>query len=290
MVFTNKALSYSYGFTTTNSLLFMQMIFTIILLNFLRDVLKVLHFPAFDPQVAKRVAPVSVFYCFNAVTALLAVRELSVPSYTLIKRLAPLFSLVLEWFILEKRAHLRVWASLMVMLLGTAVAAHADTMGTALGWAMGLTSCVFQAAYLAYVKKSGAETGLNSFGVLYYHSILSLPILSILVLVTGEIPVLYRYPNWVDSGFLVVLAFSLFMGVMLNYSLFLATEKTSPTSTMVSGHVKSIAQTAIGMFTFGGSDSSVSYMIGTCMNITGGMGYGYSKYLDMKERQRELKG
>ncbi|KAA8493034.1 UDP-galactose/UDP-glucose transporter 7 [Porphyridium purpureum] len=289
MVFTNKALSYNYGFTMTNALLLMQMVFTIALLHFLRDICGLLSFNRFERDTALRIAPISVFYCLNGAFALVAVRELSVPSYTLVKRLAPMFSITLEFALLGKRSKPRVLVALAVMLSGTLLAARADTRGTILGWSSGLVSCFLQGLYLTLVKKTGAETGLNSFGVLYYHSLISLPILSVLVVLLGEMQPLLNYPQWTDMSFMIVLAWSLFMGVMLNYSLFLATELTSPTSTLVSGQVKAIGQTAIGMFTFGGAERNQAYIIGTLMNIGGGTGYGYSKYLDMKERADQQK-
>ena len=289
MVFTNKALSYSYDFTMTNALLFMQMIFTIILLHFLRDGLSLISFESFTRETGARIMPISVLYCLNGALALVAVRELSVPSYTLVKRLAPMCSLSLEFMVLGKRSKPRVIRSIAVMMIGTVLAARADTKATILGWGCGLGSCLFQGLYLTLVKKTGAESGMNSFSVLYHHSILSLPILFCLILLTGEVQPLISYPQWGDASFMLILACSLFMGVMLNYALFLATEYTSPTSTLVSGQVKAIAQTAIGMFTFGGGERNITYIGGTLLNIFGGAGYGLSKYFDMREKAEQAK-
>jgi len=204
----------------------------------------------------------------------------------MVKRSASLFSLVMEFIILSKRPRVRVVVSLVIMVLGTVIAAIADSRGTRLGWAAGVGSCLFQGIYLAYVKKSGAETGLGSFGVLYYHSVISIPILIVFVAVMGEVPQVLAYPQLFHPSFLLVLFFSLSMGVVLNYALFLATDKTSPTSTLVSGQVKAMLQTAVGMFTFGGGDTSPRYLFGTLLNIGGGVGYGVSKFLEMRERQQ----
>jgi len=42
--------------------------------------------------------------------------------------------------------------------------------------------------YLVLVEKSGAEDGLSSIEIMFYNSFLSLPFLSILIIVTGEFP------------------------------------------------------------------------------------------------------
>lgn len=278
MVFSNKALSYTFHFTTTNVLLLLQMLFTALLLRFLRDVAHVIEFDDFVRAKAVRIAPVSLFYSLNAAVALLALRELSVPSYTLIKRLAPLFTIGLEYVLLQRRATRSVLLSLFIMVGGTVLAARSDATSATSSWMLGLTSCVFQALYLTYVKRSGVETGFSAYGVLYYHSILSVPMLVVLGGLMGEFPIAMAYPHWLKPSFLIIFCASLFMGFLLNFSLFLCTERTSPTSTVVSGQVKAMGQTALGMFTFGGVEMNARYTAGTLLNILGGIGYGYSKY------------
>lgn len=281
MVFVNKALTYTYGFRSTNFLLLLQMIFTIVLLRCLR-VVGIVDFAEFERSKAMQVAPVSIFYSLNAAVALVALRELSVPSYTLIKRLSPIFTLTLEYLLLGKSTTLPIAASLVVMVSGTVLAANADVSSAFSAWMLGVISCLFQAMYLTYVKRSGVETGMTSIGVLYYHSILSLPCVSLIILGVGEIGPVLAYPRWTSPGFLLILCFSLAMGLILNYALFLCTELTSPTSTVVAGQVKAMAQTMIGMFTFGGVDLNLRYGIGTLLNISGGFGYAAAKYRALK--------
>lgn len=284
MVFANKALSYTYAFRTTNVLLLFQMVFTAVLLRFLRDGLRLIDFADLEISRVRQVAPVSLFYSLNAAVALVALRELSVPSYTLIKRLAPLFTISLEAVLLRKMATRAIVLALVVMSCGTILAANADASSSTSAWALGFASCLFQALYLTFVKRSGMNTGMNSFGILYYHSILSLPCILSIVVAVGEIGPALEYDKWHNPAFLIVLIASLFMGLLLNYALFLCTELTSPTSTVVSGQVKAMGQTVIGMFTFGGVDMNLRYLAGTILNITGGFMYAYSKLKALRER------
>lgn len=283
MVFVNKALTYSHNFRSTNFLLLLQMLFTIFLLSLARA-LRIVDFTPFVLVKAKKVAPVSLFYSLNAAVALVALRELSVPSYTLIKRLTPLFTLTLEFFLLGRRTSWSIASSLFVMLVGTALAAKADLSSALSAWVLGLVSCFFQATYLTFVKRSGLDTGMSSLGILYYHSILSLPFITIIIMATGEMTPVMAYENWTSPGFITILFMSLIMGLVLNYALFLCTELTSPTSTVVSGQVKAMAQTVVGMYTFGGVDMNFKYVLGTCVNILGGMGYAYFKYRALAEK------
>lgn len=283
MVFTNKALSYSYEFRTTNVLLFCQMLFTIFLLRALRSA-GLIDFQDFDAHRARQVAPVSLFYCLNAAVALVALRELSVPSYTLIKRLAPLFTICLEAILLQKYASRSAVFALLVMTSGTIIAANSDASSSSFAWLLGFLSSCFQALYLTFVKRSGTDTGMSTFGILYYHSILSLPLLAIIAVCVGEIGAALAYTHWTSPSFLIVLISSLFMGLLLNYALFLCTELTSPTSTLVSGQVKAMGQTVIGVFTFGGVEMNFRYMCGTVLNIAGGLMYAFAKLRAIRDR------
>lgn len=282
MVFANKAITHTFSFMATNFLLLCQMIFTAVLLRFLRSV-HALDFPDITLPRAKQIAPVSVFYSLNAAVALVALRELSVPSYTLIKRLAPLVTIVFEGVLLKKVASRSIFAALLVMSAGTLIAAKADTSSSTSAWALGLASCFFQALYLIFVKR-GSETGINSFGILYYHSLLSLPCISLIAAARGEFAQALNYEHWFRPAFLVVFLGSLFMGLLLNYALFLCTELTSPTSTLVSGQVKAMGQTVVGMFTFGGVDMNPRYLAGTLLNIFGGFAYAFAKLKAIRER------
>jgi len=277
-------MSYTYEFRTTNVLLLLQMVFTAIILHAFR-ILKVVNFATYSPPIAKKILPVSVFYCLNTAVALAALRELSVPSYTMIKRLAPIFTMGIELIVIGTRVPLSIFAALGTMCVGSGVAYGGDSRSSVFGWALGLLSCCLQALYLTYAKKSGAETGLNAFGVLYYHCMLSTPMLIVAIILLGEYKEALAYTRWTEPGFMVVLFLSIAMGFLLNYSLFLCSEKTSPTSTMVSGHVKAMAQTLIGFFTFGGADTSPQYVLGTLLNIAGGLGYAGIKLKGMLAKE-----
>uniref|UniRef100_A0A7S2ZAU2 Sugar phosphate transporter domain-containing protein n=1 Tax=Rhodosorus marinus TaxID=101924 RepID=A0A7S2ZAU2_9RHOD len=277
MVFTNKALTYSYGFSSTTVLLVCQMVFTAILLPLVKST-GLITFEKFDLKRALQVTPISLFYCLNGACGLMALKSMSVPSYTLIKRLAPLFTISMEYTVLNKKASTGVILAVCTMVVGTLIASQDDSKSAASGWAFGFASCILQALYLALVKKSGAQSGLNTWGVLFYHSILSVPILTVLVLLLGELEAFLSFDQWFSRGFQIIFVGSLFAGFLLNYALFLCTERTSPTSTVVSGHVKALAQTVIGFFTFEGADTSFWYLFGTGVNISGGAGYAYAKY------------
>lgn len=104
-----------------------------------------------------------------------------------------------------------------------------------------------QATYLLLVERSGGEKGMTSLELLLYNSILSLPVLVLLIFVTGEVyvavPAIFTTASSHGSYFLFNLVVSLFIGVLLNYSLFLCTLVNSALTTTVIGALKGVVAT-----------------------------------------------
>lgn len=88
---------------------------------------------------------------------------------------------------------------------------------------------------------------MTSLELLLYNSILSLPVLLVLIFVTGEVytsvPAIFTTASSRGSYFLFNLVISLFMGVLLNYSLFLCTLVNSALTTTVIGALKGVVAT-----------------------------------------------
>jgi solute carrier family 35 protein len=99
--------------------------------------------------------------------------------------------------------------------------------------------------YLVLVEKSGAEDGLSSIEIMFYNSFLSLPFLSILIIVTGEFPnslsLLLAKCSYLP--FLVILILSLVMGIVLNFTMFLCTIVNSALTTTIVGVLKGVGST-----------------------------------------------
>mmetsp|Transcript_29618 Transcript_29618/g.72030 ORF Transcript_29618/g.72030 Transcript_29618/m.72030 type:complete len:190 (-) Transcript_29618:54-623(-) len=174
-----------------------------------------------------------------------------------------------------------VVASLLVMASGTILVAQADVKSSVLGWILGCGSNILQGCYL--VLASRVMKGMTSLSVLYYHSILSIPCMFVLVLSVGELETVNRFLTtekalWARPDFMGVLLATLSMGLLLNYALFLCTEKTSATSTLVAGQFKAIAQMVVGLFTFGGVEVNSRFATGLAANVVGGGGYAWAKY------------
>ncbi|KAG1670845.1 UDP-galactose/UDP-glucose transporter 7 [Nymphon striatum] len=79
-------------------------------------------------------------------------------------------------------------------------------------------------------------------------------------------------------GFIVTFCLVFLCGAVMNYSLFLCTALNCALTTSLVGVIKSVLQTAIGFFTFGGVKILPLNATGITMNLIGGILYTYAKY------------
>ena len=298
MAFLNKALvdeKSGFGFHYSNALLFMQMIFTVGLFQLLKlfGLLTFTHpMPAAHPTLGRtgglllRLAPISTFYCINALGGMLSLQGLSLPMYSVLKRATPIIVAVLEYVWFHRTSTRLVITSLALCMSGFVLAGLGDLVFDANAYGLALLSCGSQAMYLLQVDKIGRELQMNSHELLYYNSLISMFILTPVVLLTGELhQSLFVYNRWSDPIFLICLLLMLFFGMSLNGLQFLCTQTNSPLTTCMVGVIKGILTTVGGFFVFEGQPVTFLNLVGVSLNTTGGALYAYAKY-DEKQQSR----
>lgn len=97
-----------------------------------------------------------------------------------------------------------------------------------------------------------------------------------------------------DFRFLACALTAVFLGSILNYSIFLCTTTNSALTTTIVGQLKMAISTLLGMFAFGDVRFDVPLMVainvvGLCMNTAGGFWYAYLRYQE-KEAQHKPTG
>eukprot|EP00741_Cyanophora_paradoxa_P023342 tig00000254_g22549.t1 len=227
------------------------MIFSIAFLETLKA-LRIVSYPRFEWNTAKKVLPVAVFYCLNVAFALASLRALNVPMYNVLKRLTTFVVMIQEAILLRKTFSTNTKIAVSIIVMGAILAGVSDVDFDLYSYAMAIGSCCVQSLYLIAVNKAGVEGDLNTFGLLFYNSVLSIPCLLVVLLATGEWRAAISYPHYGDFSFQAVMLVNLLMGTTLNYALFWCTQVNSALTTTIIGQLKVILSTAIGFFVFQG--------------------------------------
>lgn len=233
---------------------------------------------------------VAFLYSANVGIALVALSSLNIPMYSTFKRLTTAVVMILEFFILRKKPSATVAVCVTIMSFGAIIAGLGDVTFDTTGYSMAAISCVVQASYLVYVAKKEKELDLNSFGLLNYNSILSLPFVVLVGFIKDEYTAAWNYTHWSEGYFIFNFFMACALGAFLNYSIFVCTVINSPLTLTVSGQAKSIFTMTFGFFAFGGVVITPLNALGIAMNTLGSAGYSAIKYSEKAKAHEPLPG
>lgn len=152
-----------------------------------------------------------------------------------------------------------------------------------LGYSCGILSNVTQSIYLLLVQRA-TNGKLSTVESLQLNSINTFPFLIMFSVIQGEIQHVTVYPYYSHWSFIFTFVLAISLGCLLNYSLFLCTSLTSALTTSVVGGLKAMAQTALGIFTFGGVSHNAPTVVGIALSMSGGLTYIYAKYRENRKK------
>ena len=122
-----------------------------------------------------------------------------------------------------------------------------------------------QALYLLLVQKHADYIGAAE--ALHLNSYNTLPMLLLCSFGSGELRSALHDFALTDIGFILTFTVVIVFGCLLNYLLFLCTTYNSALTTSITGTLKTIVQTVIGMFTFGGISINIFTVLGMMVYI-----------------------
>ncbi|PRP76350.1 hypothetical protein PROFUN_15266 [Planoprotostelium fungivorum] len=279
ITFFNKAV-YQYDFNAQYFLTFGQMVLSMIFLESLRF-FGFLTYENFKFETAKKgliqLFTLALFFFAMVTTGLSGLKYVSVPMFSALRRFTTLVVIAAQYFFLKKTVPQDELWSVNLMVIGAVVASYGDITFDPWGYGLITLNCVTTAIYLVIINQKSTETGLNSFALMYYNNILSLPVIAVMTY-SFEWDMLIDFENYYDIGFQFCFLMSSAMAFLLNYLVFLCTTFNTPLATSVTGQLKSILQTVIGLFTFGGIELNFAMSMGLLTSTFAGVWYGQIKY------------
>eukprot|EP00499_Haloplacidia_sp_CaronLabIsolate_P010397 CAMPEP_0196772410 /NCGR_PEP_ID=MMETSP1104-20130614/2216_1 /TAXON_ID=33652 /ORGANISM="Cafeteria sp., Strain Caron Lab Isolate" /LENGTH=336 /DNA_ID=CAMNT_0042142545 /DNA_START=1 /DNA_END=1011 /DNA_ORIENTATION=- len=283
ITFFNKAVLSVYHFGMPNLLTLIQMLFSLAFLVLAKRY-RLIEYPDFDPALLKPMAPLAISFFLMVTTGLAALEFLNVPMFGALRRLTTLITMLSEMMLQGKPFVPRIALPIMVMVIGAIVAGATDLTFSFVGYFLVFLNCIFTATYLVFINRLSKQTGLSTFGLLFYNNIMCVPLVAVTVLATGELPEMVTFPHWARFDFLVCFVASSSMAILLNYTIFLCTAVTSALTTSVTGQVKTIVTTVVGLFIFGDVQITLSNVSGLSLGILGSIWYSAIKYQEQAQR------
>ncbi|KAH9403445.1 hypothetical protein TYRP_015335 [Tyrophagus putrescentiae] len=96
----NKIVLTSYGFPSFKILALGQMLATVVLLHLARAT-GIVTFPRFSFTVVRNIFPIPLLYAGNLLSGLGSTKRLNLPMYTVLRRVAILFTMIAEYYLLR---------------------------------------------------------------------------------------------------------------------------------------------------------------------------------------------
>jgi len=285
MNFLNKAVVSSYEFNYPFFIMACQMIVTVIFLDLFR-ILKLIKLPAYTLKEGGEFLPCSLSFALHSTLSLMALHGMNIPMYGAIKRCTPLVSLILSVLVLKKTfPSILLTSSIGIITLGAFVASLGDFQFDLHAYTMGGLSVFAQAGYLTLVQRSSEVNHRSTVEMLHVNSFNTLPVFLSMSMIVGEPKRVGESLSAAEPGFTLVFVLLILSGCVLTWAQFMCAAVCSALTTSMVSVAKSVIQTVLGFFTFGGVQFHPLNIVGLVMNIMGGIIFTYVKQL---EKGREV--
>lgn len=281
IVIFNKSLLTNYRFPSIQIVGIGQMMATIILL-YVAKIIGIIHFPDMGRDIPRKVWPLPIIYLCNLLLGLGSTKRVSLPMFTVLRRFTILFTLIAERILLGRVASLRIKVIVFTMLLGAVVAAINDLAFDLVGYVFILSNDVFTASYSVFMKKKINAKDLGKFGILFYNSAFMVIPAIIIAHSTGDFEIARQYSNWDDIQFICLFIAVCIMGFVLMYSTLLCTAYNSPLTTNITGTLKNLLVTYVGMVFGGDYIFTWANFIGLNISVCGSLFYTYFAFVERK--------
>ena len=270
--FTFKAIFSSYKFEAYFTLLGLQMILTLLFCTFLKhNCRKVpgLEVPDIDIKLVQKSLFAGLLFVTNIAVGFAGLKRVNIPMFLTVRRTTTVFTLIAEYYMLQKIASNKVQFGIALTVLGALVAGYDSLNSDWIGYAWTLGNNAATAASWSATKRFSDDNKIRGFGLTMYNALVALPLCIILAISSGEITYLMNYPHLGETKFLLALLACSTLGVTMNYVVFLCTTSTSPLATAVTGNIKDIGATLLGAYIFGDFIPNFSRVLGILISFLG---------------------
>ena len=199
--------------------------------------------------------------------------DLSVPMFIVLRRFTMVITIIIERSYFSASHDWQVLSSVGVMVGGALVAALTDLAFNFRGYISILSNDLLTSVYLIMVKNLPAAKTTDTYTLLYYNAMISMMPLAITSVILGDPARILAHPALTDGKFLFSVAAAIGLGLSVGDSQYLCTRINDPLTTSVSGSLKNILMTGIGIFAFGDYVYDRFNVLGILISIGGGFWY-----------------
>lgn len=300
LIFFNKATFSYYQFEAPNVLTFAQNIFSLICLILCKQY-RYIEFHNFSLRNLRRLILLGLAFIAYMVFGMIAMKVVSIPMYTTLRRTTVVFVMILEYIISRKTSSLTIKVSVGLMILGALIAGVRDLNFDMVGYMIVVIYNLCTALYLVLINHISSQEKsrngnsllgssssssssltlqkLDKYDFMFYNNLISIPMLLVIIIGTGETVHAIESPYWSHFGFILSLLASSSLAFAINYTIFWNTAVNSALTQTVSGQAKDVVVVLLGFILFDDAHFDPINMFGVIIGFGGSILYGMTKII-----------
>ncbi|KAI8083317.1 uncharacterized protein B0P05DRAFT_508026 [Gilbertella persicaria] len=271
LLFTYSEYKFPYPFFTVVSQLLITVLFMFIWSKLKPFQHPLAQIPAFswDSTVALRIAPLTTVYMCVIIFNPLYLQHVEATNYQFTHSLTIAFSLLFSYLMLQAETSRNVKSSCILVMFGTCVGSMGYLNFSLVGAFYSLAWPAIVALYGIYLKKTLTASKNDIWCVIQYNSIMSIGVLTLLVILSGELSDIFSNVwFWDEFGFWLQMVLTAMTGFCINAIMLLMLVHTSPLTVTVASVSRTAIQALLVTVIFGNRMSLLN-VIGILISLAG---------------------
>lgn len=240
-------------------------------------------------DVMRKVISLSIMFTLMIATNNLCLKYVGVPFYYVGRSLTTVFNVVFSWVLLGQKTSSRCILCCGFIIFGFYLGVDQESLlgsFSLIGTIYGVIGSLMLSLYSIYTKKVLPSVNQEVWLLSYYNNAYSIILFLPLIIVNGELSVLWNYTNFDSSYFWFQMFIGGLCGFAIGYFTSLQIKVTSPLTHNISGTAKACAQTVIATQWYN-ETKNVLWWTSNMIVLSSSCLYARFKQQEMEENSRK---
>ncbi|KAH0948977.1 hypothetical protein HN011_005350 [Eciton burchellii] len=244
----------------------------------------------FNKNIAKQVLPLSILFTGMIATNNLCLKYVDVAFYYIGRSLTTVFNVIFTYILLGQRTSFKCIICCAVIIFGFWLGVDQEHIAGSLsvvGTFFGVLGSLLLSLYSIRTKQTLPVVNQDIWLLSYYNNIYSIFIFIPLMIINGELTIVYNYDKLGYSFFWGAMMIGGMFGFAIGYLTALQIKVTSPLTHNVSGTAKACAQTVLATYWFN-EQKSFLWWISNIIVLTASAFYARIRQLDLSKEYKAI--
>ncbi|RVE41874.1 hypothetical protein evm_013482 [Chilo suppressalis] len=252
----------------------------------------IFKFPKGTPwniDIVRKVIPLSIMFTLMIATNNLCLKYVGVPFYYVGRSLTTVFNVFLSWLLLRQTTSLKCIMCCGFIIFGFYLGVDQESLlgsFSLLGTIYGVIGSLMLSLYSIYTKKVLPSVNQEVWLLSFYNNAYSIILFLPLILMNGELNVLWNYRNFDSTYFWFQMIIGGLCGFAIGFFTSLQIKVTSPLTHNISGTAKACAQTVLATQWYNES-KNILWWTSNVIVLASSALYARFKQVEMEENSKK---